>query len=150
MSRTIIILRKSVLLLDSTINQFVCPCHCFLYFINIWLVQLTIWLLLRRLAHGQMSESESLGHFVQFPVKIAIQQINRSLVCLLCATGRGIPSVLGFWERMCDHWQALVPDASRREFGGSSTNILCANYSKPNVVNPAVSAVGGREYIRVR
>ena len=39
---------------------------------------------------------------------------------------------------------ALVPDASRQEFGGTSTNILSANSLKPIVFDPAVSAAGGR------
>ena len=76
--------------------------------------------------------------------------LDGSAVCLLRARGRGIPSALGFREGMGGRRRALAPDASRRKCGGTSTNVLSANYSRPNVFDLAVSTAGGRQYVSVR
>ena len=44
----------------------------------------------------------------------------------------------------------LATDASKREFGGTSTNVLFDNSLKPIVFDPAASAVGGRQYVSMR
>ena len=76
---------------------------------------------------------------------------DRAAVFLLRARGRGIPSALGFREEMGGRQRLLMAaDASKWEFGGTSTNVLPANYSKPVVFDLAASAAGGRQYISVR
>ena len=44
----------------------------------------------------------------------------------------------------------LAADASKQEFGGTSTNVLFANPLKPIVFDPAASAAGGRHYVSMR
>ena len=44
----------------------------------------------------------------------------------------------------------LAADASRRKFGGISTNVLSANSLKPIVYDPSASTAGGRQYISIR
>ena len=60
---------------------------------------------------------------------------------------RDIPSTLGFRKGMEGPSTPLAADASKREFGGTSTNILSANSLKPIVFDAAVSAAGGRWYV---
>ena len=60
---------------------------------------------------------------------------ERDSICFRVPRGDGGPST------------GLVPDASRREFGGTSTNVLSANLLKPIVFDPAASVAGGRQYV---
>ena len=46
--------------------------------------------------------------------------------------------------------QTLAPDAFRRKFEGTGTNVFSANYSKPIAFDLAVSAAGGKQYVSVR
>ena len=61
--------------------------------------------------------------------------------------GRGIPSALGFRDGDGGPSLALAPDASRQEFGGTSTNILSANSLKSIVFDPDASTADGRQYV---
>ena len=67
---------------------------------------------------------------------------------VLCARGkRDIPSTLGFREGMEGAVNALAADASKQEFGGTSTNVLSANCLSQCVFDVAGRAAGGRHYV---
>ena len=77
--------------------------------------------------------------------------LDGSAVLVLRARGeRDSPSTLGFREGMEGPSTPLAADASKRKFGGTSTNVLSANYSKLIVFDLAVSAAGWRLYVSVR
>ena len=58
-----------------------------------------------------------------------------------------IPSVLGFREGMNGAINTLTADSSKREFGGTSTNVLSANCPCQCVFDLAARAAGGRHYV---
>ena len=74
--------------------------------------------------------------------------LDGSAVLVLRARGkRDIPSTLGFREGMEGPSTPLAADASKQEFGGTSTNVLSANYTCQRVFDLAAHATSGRHYV---